>query len=393
MSEAVPVDELRLDFEQPVRVVFRSGALSDLGREVRALGAGRAWLVTDPGVSRAGHAARARASLEAAGVEVGVYDRVREDPTTLDVERCRDAARDFGPELFVAVGGGSSIDTAKGANFLLTNGGAMEDYRGRDKARLPLLPLVAVPTTAGTGSEMQSFALIADERTHAKMACGDKQAAPRVALLDPELGLTQPRQVTACTGLDAIAHAVETAVTRPRNERSAPLSRAAFALAVNALPRALEHPADLEARGAMLKAACFAGAAIEQSMLGAAHSLANPLSARFGLPHGQAVGTMLPHVVRFNAEDPEAAALYADLARAAGIASEGSDPRAAALALAGRLEQLLEQAGLPARLTATGVERAALPELAAQAAEQWTARFNPRPVDAESLLGLYERAC
>jgi alcohol dehydrogenase len=130
MSEAVPVDELRLDFEQPVRVVFRPGALADLGHEVRALGAGRAYLVTDPGVSRAGHAARARASLEAAGVVVGVYDRVREDPTTLDVERCRDAARDFGPELFVAVGGGSSIDTAKGANFLLTNGGAMEDYRG-----------------------------------------------------------------------------------------------------------------------------------------------------------------------------------------------------------------------------------------------------------------------
>ena len=392
MSETGRVDELRLGFEQPVRVLFGAGALAELGGETAALGIRRVLLVTDPGVAGAGHAARARASLELAGVEVQVYADVREDPTGLDVERCREAARAFGPQAFVAVGGGSSIDTAKGANFLLTNGGTLADYRGRDKAREPLLPLVAVPTTAGTGSEMQSFALIADEKTHAKMACGDRGAAPRVALLDPELGVTQPRRVTGCTGLDALAHAVESAVTKPRNERSGPLAREAFVLAVRALPRVLDQPDDPEARGAMLKAACLAGAAIEQSMLGAAHSLANPLSARYGMTHGHAVGTMLPHVVRFNAEDPEACAIYARLSIAAGIAPGAGSPRLAALELAIRLEQVLERTGLPTHLTEVGVSREALPGLSLEAAQQWTARFNPRPVDGLDLQALYEAA-
>jgi len=386
------VDQLELGFAQPTRVVFRRGALADLGREAVALGARRALLVTDPGVTRAGHSGRAREVLEAAGIEVAAYAEVREDPTGLDVERCRDVARSFGPDLLVAVGGGSSIDTAKGANFLLTNGGTMEDYRGRDKATRPLLPLIAVPTTSGTGSEMQSFALIADEETHAKMACGDKQAAPRLALLDPELSATQPRHVTACTGLDAVAHAVETAVTRPRNERSSPLSREAFALAVEHLPRVLAQPGDLDSRGAMLRAACFAGAAIEQSMLGAAHALANPLSARYRIPHGQAVGMLLPHVVRFNAGEAAAAAIYAELAEAAGLVPAGAAPRHAALQLAGRLAELLALTGLPTRLSDCGVSGAALPALAPLAAAQWTARYNPREVDALDLQALYEAA-
>ena len=392
MAELSPTGELDLGFELPTRVVFRPGALGRLGDMALELGAARALLVTDPGVSRAGHPRRAQELLVAAGLRVAVHDQVREDPTTLDVERCVEVARAFEPDLLVAVGGGSSIDTAKGANFLLTNGGVMADYRGRNKATRPMLPMIAVPTTAGTGSEVQSFALIADETTHAKMACGDPGAAPRFALLDPELSATQPRAVTACTGLDAIAHAVETAVTRPRNDRSGPLSLRSFALAAEHLPRVLSDPEDLRARGAMLHAACLAGAAIEQSMLGAAHSLANPLSARFGIPHGQAVGTMLPHVVRFNAGDPDAAAIYAELAAVAGIAPRGTPPAEAARALAERLDALIQLAGLPAQLSACGVAAADLDALAAEAAEQWTAQFNPRPVAAAELRGLYATA-
>jgi alcohol dehydrogenase len=376
----------------PTRVVLRPGALADLGLEAWRLGAGRALLVTDPGLTRAGYPERARAILAAAGLAVAVHDEVREDPTTLDAERCAAAARAFSPDLFVALGGGSSIDTAKAADLLLTNGGKMESYRGRHQATDPLLPLIAIPTTAGTGSEVQSFALIAEERSHQKMACGDPGLAPRVALLDPELGVTQPERVTACTGIDAIGHAVETAVTSARNERSAPLSRAAFALAFVHLPRALARPADVDERAELLRAACLAGAAIEHSMLGAAHALANPLSARYGLPHGHAVGLLLPHVVRFNAEDPEAAGIYAELAAAAGIAPAGGGPRLAALELAARLEELLGRVGLGARLGPLGVSRAALPALAAEAAQQWTAKFNPREVDALDLQALYAAA-
>ena len=199
------------------------------------------------------------------------------------------------------------MDTAKGCNFLLTNGGQMKDYWGVGKATQPMLPLIAIPTTGGTGSECQSFALITDEATHQKMACGDPKAAARIAILDPALTLSQPRRVTACSGIDAIAHALETAVTKTRNPLSLIFSRAAFQLTMAGLPRVLEAPGDLDARSQMLWGAACGGTAIENSMLGAAHSAANPLTAHFGITHGQAVGMMLPQVVRFNALDPAAA--------------------------------------------------------------------------------------
>jgi alcohol dehydrogenase len=383
---------LELALGLPTRAVLGLGALADLGAEARALGARRALLVTDAGVARAGHASRASAALAGAGLAVELHAEVRAEPTALDAERCLEAARAFGPDVFVALGGGSSIDTAKAANLLLTNGGSLAGYRGRGQAARPLWPLIAIPTTAGTGSEVQSFALISDEETHAKMACGDPQLAPRLALLDPELSVSMPRQVTACTGFDALAHALETAVTRPRNERSSPLSRQAFALAFAHLPRALDAPGDLEARSAMLRGACLAGAAIEHSMLGAAHALANPLSAHYGLRHGHAVGLLVPHVVRFNAEDPAAAEVYAGLARAAGLVGPAAARHAAALVLAARLQELLERAELPGRLGDLGVPEAALPALAAEADQQWTARFNPREVDARDLQSLYRAA-
>ena len=164
-----------------------------------------------------------------------------------------------------------------------------------------VVAIIVIPTTAGPGSECQSFALISEAESHNKMACGDPKAAAKIAILDPELTLSQPRNVTACTGIDAIAHAVETAVTRKRNETSLKYSRAAFQMMLENFSRVLESPDDLEARGQMLLGAAYAGTAIEHSMLGAAHSAANPLTAHFDVIHGQAVGMMLPHVVRFNA--------------------------------------------------------------------------------------------
>ena len=181
------------------------------------------------------------------------------------------------------------MDTAKGCNFVLTNGGEMKDYWGVGKATKDMLPFIAVPTTAGTGSECQSFALISDDSTHMKMACGDRKALAKVALLDPELTISQPPSVTSCTGIDAIAHALEAAVTLKRNDFSARHSRMAFTLLTDNLQKVLLEPDDLDARGAVLLGASHAGAAIEQSMLGAAHSMANPLTANRGVVHGQAV--------------------------------------------------------------------------------------------------------
>ena len=199
-------------------------------------------LVTDPGIVAAGHVQRAEESLAAAGVHVARFDRVVENPTTEVVDACVAVARQEQIDFLVGLGGGSSMDTAKGCNFLLTNGGRMEDYWGVGKATRPMLPLIAIPTTAGTGSECQSFALITHPQTHVKMACGDPKAAARVAILDPELTLTQPPAVAAATGMDALSHAIETAVTRRRNPISQMLSREAFRLCARGLRRVFEQP-------------------------------------------------------------------------------------------------------------------------------------------------------
>ena len=157
--------------------------------------------MTDPGIVAAGHAGRVQQSLEAAGLSVAVFDKSKENPTTRCVDECVTVAKSAGVDMIVGLGGGSSMDTAKGCNFILTNGGRMQDYWGVGKATKPMLPLIAIPTTAGTGSECQSFALIADEETHAKMACGDPKAAAKIAILDPALTVSQPVRVTACTAL------------------------------------------------------------------------------------------------------------------------------------------------------------------------------------------------
>jgi alcohol dehydrogenase class IV len=379
------------DFQPRTRVIFGAGAVDRVGELARAIGT-NALLVTDPGIAAAGHVERARRSLNAAGVSVTIFNRVRENPTTREVDQCLEVARTVRPELIIGLGGGSSMDTAKACNFILTNGGRMQDYWGVGKATKPMLPLIAVPTTAGTGSECQSFALIADEKTHHKMACGDAKAAPRVAILDPLLTVTQPRQVAACTGIDAIAHAVETAVTKRRNELSWLYSREALRLMAPNLNSVFQRPDDLEARAAMQLGAAYAGTAIENSMLGAAHSAANPLTARFGVIHGQAVGIMLPHVVRFNAQQPDVAAIYAELARFAGLAAREDCAEEAIEALIAQLESLLQAGQMSPSLSALNIPPSQLPRLAEEAAGQWTAQFNPRPITASDFEAIYAAA-
>jgi alcohol dehydrogenase len=378
------------DYQPRTRIVFGANKIQTLGALAGELGARRALVVSDPGIVAAGHTQPGIESLRAAGIETHVFDGVKENPTTDNVEAGLAVAQRYEPELIVGLGGGSSMDCAKGINFLYTNGGRMQDYWGVGKALKEMLPMIAVPTTAGTGSESQSFALISDAQTHVKMACGDKKASFRIAILDPQITVTQPDSVTALTGIDAITHAVETFVTTKRNPASLAFSREAWRLLAGNLHRVLEDPTNLEARGGMQLGACFAGLAIENSMLGAAHALANPLTANYGIVHGQAVGLMLPHVVRFNAADVHDS--YVDLLEVAACAHHAPSPRTGAEGLAEFLTDLVEDAGLATRLSQCGVDRNKLPRLAAEAAEQWTGKFNPRGVTSESLLELYEQA-
>ena len=376
------------DYQPTTHVVFGCRTIGRLGEVARELGGRRVLVVTDPHLVAAGHVAHGVESLRDAGLELVVFDGVEENPTTRHVEACAAFARQHAVDLIVGLGGGSAMDCAKGCNFVLTNGGRMQDYWGTSKATQPMLPMIAVPTTAGTGSEAQSFALIADEKTHLKMACGDKKAACRAAILDPELTVTMPAAVTAATGIDAMAHAIETYVTTRRNPISQLFSREAWRLLAANLEIVLRVPNHMEARGAMLLGAHFAGAAIENSMLGATHACANPLSAHYGIAHGVAIGLMLPHVIRFNG--PAVPNLYAQLTGLAGVDSNhGKD---ATGCLAARIEELVSASGQPSRLSECNVARDIIPVLAEEASKQWTGQFNPRPLEHRDFVELYQCA-
>ena len=375
------------DYKPRTRVVFGAGAIERLGDLARELNFQRTLLVADHGLLASGHVDEAVGPLTKAGVEVFRFHDFEVNPDTRMIEAGTAFVSPLKIDSIIGLGGGSSMDCAKGINFLLTNGGRMADYRGYGIASQPMLPMIAIPTTAGTGSEAQSYALISDAETHVKMACGDPKAAFRVALLDPALTVSQPRSITATSGFDAIAHAVETYVTTKRNPLSEIFSREAWRLLEPNYERVLKQPDNLEARGAMQLGAFYAGVAIENSMLGATHACANPLTARYGTAHGAAIAMLLPSVVRWN--ESVAADYYAMLLNWSSVGGRKNELTATET-LARRLEELAEAGGLHNSLRSEGISESELTELGSEAAEQWTGTFNPRPFNKPGAIEIYQ---
>jgi len=373
--------------DSPVRLVFGAHRIRELGALAAEYGATRVLLVSDPGVENAGHVATAKRSLEAQSVQVQSFLDVEENPTTETVKRASRFAAGEAIDLIVGLGGGSAMDTAKGCSLLLTQKGEVADFEGVGNVPLPTIPLICVPTTAGTGSEVQSAALLSDTESHRKIVIIDPKIRPQAAILDPTLSLSQPRVITEAAGLDALGHALETAVCTARNEDSWRYSVEAFRLGFRSFQKILESPADLPARASMLIAASYAGLAIEASMLGAAHACANPLTQHFGLRHGFAVGAALPAVIRFNAD--VCSTEYAMLATAAGICPEGHAEREAANELAMAMENTLRETGAISEWSALSVPSSKITTLATEAAQQRTASFNPRPAGAQEFEELY----
>lgn len=372
------------DIQNRTRFVFGEGTVSRLGELAASFRPRCVLVVSDRGIMEAGHDATALNSLHEAGLEVASFHDFAENPTSAMVDAGVRRAAEVQPDLLVGLGGGSSMDCCKGINFVYSCGGTIHDYQGVGKATCDMLPMIAIPTTAGTGSEAQSFALISDAETHAKMPCGDPRAACRVAILDPELTITQPAMVTALTGIDAISHAIETYVTKRRNPISTTYSRRAFGMLAQGFSRVLREPNDLEARSLMQLGACFAGMAIETSMLGAAHATANPLTARHDITHGQAVGLMLPAVIRMNGA--EHADWYAELLREV-------DPTApvdeAPERLAAMVTSWLREAGLATSFDELSIPSSGIDSFVEDALRQWTGTFNPIPLDAARTRQLY----
>lgn len=366
------------------RIVFGLGVFSRLGELAAEFRPRRVLVVSDAGLVDAGHFATAVENLQAAGIQVESFHDFVENPTSAMVDAGVAKAAEVKPDLLIGLGGGSSMDCCKGINFVYSGGGSIGDYHGVGKAVADMLPMIAVPTTSGTGSETQSFALISDTETHVKMACGDPKAACKIALLDPQLTLTLPQRVTALTGIDAISHAIETYVTNRRNPMSITYSRRAFGLLAAGFSRVLSSPEDIDARSQMQLGACFAGMAIETSMLGAAHATANPLTAKYDITHGQAVGLMLPAVIRLNGQ--RHADWYAELMREIDpTVSESEAPER----LASQVIQWLKEAGLATSLNALKIPASGIESCVEQALQQWTGTFNPIPLDKANAEMLY----
>ncbi len=412
------------DFQSLTRLVFGEGSFRELGALAHELSFRRTLIVADRGILACGYAGEASKLLTESGITIFTFNDFDSNPNTVMIEAGREFAAPLDIDSIIGLGGGSSMDTAKAINFLLTNGGVMQDYWGYGKTRAPMLPMIGIPTTSGTGSEAQSYALISDAGTHVKMACGDPGAAFKIAILDPRLTVTQPAIVTATAGFDAISHAIETYVTKTRTTTSEKLSLEAWRLLEPNYERVISNPADLEARGAMQLGAYWAGLAIENSMLGAAHACANPLTANYNTDHGVAIGLMLPHVVRWNGHvvadryrellelvsgdefvvrhsggtsyDPENRLGKYELppeGRTTNARTTNDDSESqSGEALARKLERFIRVGGLPRDLKSVGVPEGDLPRLAAEAASQWTGQHNPREFGEAEALELYKRA-
>lgn len=363
----------RFDFRPRTRVLFGEGEFSRLGEVARDLGGTKCLLVGDRGMVELGYATEAARSLKARRMEVVAFHDFGPGATASAVHAGAELAKPHKIDLIVAVGGGSSMDCAKAINFVVSNGGEIRDYWGYGKATRPMLPMIAVPTTAGTGSEAQSYAVVSENTV--KMVCGDSKAIFRAAILDPKLTVTQPQTLTAATGYDAISHAVETLVSTRRTALSECFSRSAWRLLNENFQRVLKDPGDLDARGGLLIGSHFGGLAIENSMLGATHACAGPLTEHYAIPHGAAIGLLLSHVVEWNS---------------AVVGRQYDELHAGNLAR--RLRELAEAAGLPLSLQEASVPEEALPRLAEEAASQWTGKFNPRPFDASAALEIYQEA-
>jgi len=376
---------LPFDIQSRTRFIFGEGSITKLGELASEFRPRCVLVVSDRGIIEAGHDSAALGSLREAGLEVASFHDFSENPTSLMVDAGVRRAAEVKPDLLVGLGGGSSMDCCKAINFVYSCGGTIHDYHGVGKATTEMLPMIAIPTTAGTGSEAQSFALISDAETHTKMACGDPRAACRIAILDPKLTLTQPSIVSALTGIDAISHAIETYVTKRRNAISTTYSRRSFGMLAQGFSQVLKNPEDLEARSCMQLGACLAGMAIETSMLGAAHATANPLTAHHGITHGQAVGLMLPAVVRMNGS--QHARWYAELVREVDPEVSISE---APQRLAEMLTQWLREANLATTLDELAIPPSGIDHFVEEALKQWTGTFNPIPLDADRVRGLYQ---
>ena len=370
-------------FQLPTKVRFGFGVSAALGEEAAALGR-RALVVTDPGVRRAGIADGPLAALRDAGLTVALFHGVSGNPRDHECLAAAEAGRALGADMVVAVGGGSPMDTAKTAAALLANGGTPQDWEAPARLDRPPLPVVAVPTTSGTGSEVTFYAVVTDTARHVKMSLFDPRLAPAVALVDPGLTMTLPAAVTASTGMDALTHAVEAATCRLANPVSDALAKEAIGLVARHLPTAVRDGANREARAGTMMGSLLAGMAFGNTDVGSVHCLAEAIGGRYDTPHGVANAVFLPLVFAHNAAAfPEH---HAAVAAALGLGGESAADAVAAVAA------LAREVGIPRLRDLPGIDPADFPALAEAAKRNVSDPSNCREMQVADYLRLLRQA-
>ena len=374
----------------PTRIVYGAGSLSELPSELGSLGSDRAMIVTDRQIaSRTDLIERVRKAL--AKRCAAVFAEVEPDSSVAIVDKGAAIARQHGVDALVSVGGGSSIDTAKAIAMVHTLGGSIRDHQGFQALGSATTPHVAIPTTAGTGSEVTRYALIRDEQSSQKLLFGDFHIFPRVAILDPKLTVGMPPLITAGTGMDALTHALEGLHSAQREPIADALALHAIRLIRKNLPIAIQTPQDLVARGMMLVAATLAGTAFDNAQVGLVHAIAHTVGARHHVHHGLANSIALPAVLRFNAD--AAAEWYRMGGEAFGISTEAMSDAAAIDTIASAIEAFARDCGLPGRYRDVGVPESDLEAIAEVTLTDGAIVYNPKPVtDPAEVLGVL-RAC
>ncbi len=372
------------------RILCGLGYVEKTGEEAKRLGAKNALIVTDKGIVKAGLIEGVTASLESSGIEVEIFDGVDPNPSDKTVERGVNILKDKAYDLLVAIGGGSSIDTAKAIGVMATNPGSFSEYYGVDQFPNPPLPLIAIPTTAGTGSEVGLASMIIDSSKKRKSFLKSPLMAPKVAILDAILTKSMPPKLTAQTGGDALSHAIESYGSLHANTLTDTLALKAINLISNNLRQAVANGENLEARYNMLLASSLAGIPMTNAGLGLDHALAHPLSSRFNVHHGLACSIMLPHVIKYNLiANPTK---YARIAAALGEDIEGLSKVEAARKAVEAVKRLLSDIENPQSLGEIGLDRNLIPTLAEDAFADGNIGRNPRKTTKEELAGLYQEA-
>lgn len=391
MKQSVAIMTKVNTFFSPNKVILGNGTVAQAGEEAGKLGAKKALIVTDAGVVKAGLVQGLEESLKAQKINFGIYSQVKAEPEARIVDECVKAVCADGYDIIIGIGGGSSLDVAKGAAIMATNEGKIVDYSGTDLIPLRGLPKILIPTTAGTGSEVTRAIIITDDSDNSKKAVFSDFALPDVAIIDPLLTLSMPLVVTADTGIDALVHAVETYVSVKATPFSDVLAIEAINLIAENLPVAYVRGDNIEARFNMSLAATLAGMAFTSGGLGAVHALAYPLDTEFHLSHGRSNAVMLPYVVDYNKIG--SLSKYADIAEVMGEDMEGLSEYEAAESLVSCLFRLIEDVAIPTRLSDYGVSRDDIPRLVAGGMKQKRLFVpNPRNLTEEDVNNIYESA-